>query len=247
MMHDFATCRKPAKKRPVANNSVRQNSADKVFSRNSVGMIPVRNTTPPPDRKPMRVAVVAALLTTVTIGALGFSHVVSAVSADLNESIAESTARKEAERALKAQRVSEKQRLADERRTLKKIEQDKAEAERSAGYEFYEDLVGQPWPVPVESEAYRNKSVYVAPGVKEDTTTIPYSLQAALYRDESEALTAQKTLAKLGYRGKIDNVKVKAGGTLYRVTLGPFTGLEKATHVRDRLQEHHYYAQVFRE
>lgn len=247
MMHDFATCRKPAKKKPVGNNSVGQRSADKIFSRNPVGMNPGRTSAVPADRKPMRVAVVAALLTTVTIGALGFSHVVSAVSADLNESIAEANARKDAERALKAHRAEEKQRLADERRTLRKIEEDKAQAERSAGYEFYEDLVGQPWPVPVESEAYRNKTVYVAPGVKEDTTVIPYSLQAALYRDESEALTAQKTLAKLGYRGKIDNVKVKAGGTLYRVTLGPYTGLEKATHVRDQLQEHHYYAQVFRE
>lgn len=247
MMHDFATCRKPAKKKPVGNKLVGQNLADKSFSRNPVGMNSGRTLSSTTDRKPMRVAVVAALLTAVTIGALGFSHVVSAVSADLNESIAEASARKEAERALKAQRANEKQRLADERRTLKKIEADKAQAERSAGYEFYEDLVGQPWPVPVESEAYRNKNVYVAPGVKEDTTIIPYTLQAALYRDESDALTAQKTLAKLGYRGKIDNVKVKAGGTLFRVTLGPYTGLEKATHVRDQLQEHHYYAQVFRE
>lgn len=198
-------------------------------------------------RKPLRVAVVAALVTTVSLGALGFSHVVSAVSQDIHESMADAKATKAAERALKAQRALEKQRLADEKRVQRQMQQDKAEAEKNAGYDFYEDLVGRPWPVPVASDAYTNMTLSATNNSKEDTTTIPYSLQAALYRDETEAVSAQKVLSRLGYKSKIDSITVKAGGTLYRVTLGPFTGLEKATHVRDQLQEHNYFAQVFRE
>lgn len=223
MVHDFATRKKAAK------------------------AYKTQPTRTPLRKNPIRMAVVMALLATVSVGALSFSHVVSAVSEDINESLAEAKARKETERALKAHKAAEKLRIADERRVRRKIEADKAVAERSAGYDFYENLVGRSWPVPVESEAYQNKTAFVTAGVKEDTNTIPYSLQAALYREQSEALVAQKQLAKLGYPGKVDDVKVKAGGTLYRVTLGPFTGLEKATQVRDSLHEHNYYAQVFRE
>lgn len=224
MMHDFATRNKAVIRHKTANTAKAKQ-----------------------PRKPLRVAVAAGVLTMVSVGALSFSHVVSAVSQDFHESIAEAKAIKDAERALKAQRAAEKQKLADEARVRRKVNEDKAQAERSAGYEFYEDLVGRPWPVPVESDAYVNNTSYAAPGAKEDTSIIPYSLQAALFREETEAISTQKSLAKLGYPGKVDSVKVKAGGTLFRVTLGPFTGLEKATHIRDQLQEHNYFAQVFRE
>lgn len=226
MMHDFATHKK---------NHQRQTPA-------RVAKAPVRSQKPP-----FRVAVIAALVTTVAVGALGFSHVVSALSEDINESLADAKARKEAERALKAQRAAEKQQLADEKRLQRQIDKDKEKAERSAGYDFYEDLAVRPWPVPVASDAYTNNTVTTSVAKKEDTSVIPYSLQVALYRDEKEALNSQRTLAKLGYSSKVDSIKVKAGGTLYQVTLGPITGLEKATHVREKLQEHNYFAQVFRE
>lgn len=200
-----------------------------------------------PRRKPMSVGVIAALVTVVSVGAMTFSHVVSAVSADIHESMAEAQARKEAERALKAQRQAEKQRIADEKRVQAQVEEDKAQAEKNASYNFYEDLVGRPWPVPVASDAYTNQTLTATAHDKEDTSQIPYSLQAALFHDEKEASDAQRLLGKLGYTGKVDTITVKAGGTLYRLKLGPFTGLEKATQVRDKLQEHNYFAQVFRE
>ncbi len=226
MMHDFATHKK----------SQQRKSAPRVAKKTV-------NT----EKRPVRVAAIAALVSVVAVGALGFSHVVSAVSADINESLAEAKIRKEAERALKAQRAAEKQQIADAKRVQRQIDADKAKAESNAGYDFYENLVGHPWPVPVASDAYTNNAVSVAAAKKEDTAILPYSLQVALYRDEQEALASQKTLAKLGYASKIESVNVKAGGSLFQVTVGPYTGLEKATHVRDKLQEYNYFAQVYRE
>lgn len=226
MMHDFATHKK-TQQRQIAPR--------------------VAKTSDRATKPPFRVAVIAALVTTVAVGALGFSHVVSAVGADLNETIAEAAARKDAERALKAQRAAEKLELADAKRLERQITKDKEKAERSAGYDFYEDLAATPWPVPVASDAYTNNTVTASAAAKEDTSVLPYSLQVALYRDEKEALNSQRTLAKLGYSSKVDSIKVKAGGVLYQVTLGPITGLEKATHVREKLQEHNYFAQVYRE
>lgn len=219
MVHDFATTKREL----------------------STKKVPVKT------RRPLRVAIAAAVLGMVSLGALSFSHVVKAVGQDINENVADAKAKKEAERELKAHLKAEKQRLADEKRDQRKADASRAIAEKNAGYDFYENLVGHPWPVPVEREAYGQSATYVAPAAKEDTEALQYSLQAALFRELDEANSTQKSLVKLGYQTKVEDVKVKAGGILYRVTVGPFQGLVKATQVQDALQNQSYYAQVFRE
>lgn len=195
----------------------------------------------------LKVAVAAAVIGVVAMGALSFSHVVKAVGSDLNETVNNVALKKAAEEAGKAALKAEKQRLADERRDQKKVSEAKAIAEKGAGYDFYENLVGQPWPVPVAQDAYTNSSNLAVTGPKEDIKNLKYSLQAALFREQSEAQDAVRGLTNLGYPAKIEDVKVKAGGVLYRVTVGPFDGLDKANQVKETLQTKNYYAQLFRE
>lgn len=217
MIHDYATARK--------NPSV-----------------PVRV-----KRKPLSLTRVFVLTGAVAVGVTGLSQVVMAVADDLRQSAAEVAARKQAERALKAQAKLEKQRRLDEERYARKAEAAREIAEKRSVFGFYETL-NDSMPIPLQADAY-GSSVPLKPSAagKAVTTEALYSLQTSLHRDSSEARQTVARLSSLGFRPQVEEVKVKAGGVVYRVTVGPYKALEDAMAARDSLHGQHYFAQVFKE
>ena len=199
-------------------------------------------------RKPLSMARVLVVGGALVIGATGLSHVVMAVADDLRQSAAEVAARKQAERALKAQAKLEKQRLLDEARYARKAAAAREIAERRSVFGFY-DALNQSMPIPLQADAY-GSSVPVrssASAAKAGVAETLYSLQTSLHRDAAEARQTVSQLSALGFRPQVEEVKVKAGGIVYRVTVGPYKALEDAMAARDSLHGQHYFAQVFKE
>jgi cell division protein FtsN len=218
MIHDYATSRK--------NPSV-----------------PVRV-----KRNPVSLARVCLVSGALVLGTAGLTHVVMAVADDLRQSAAEVAERKQEERARKAQAKLEKQRLLDEERYARKAAAAREIAEKRSVYGFY-DALNDSMPIPLQSDAY-SATVPIRPSnsaAKVASSETLYSLQTSLHRDLAEARQTVSRLDSLGFKPQVEEVKVKAGGIVYRVTVGPFKALEDAMAARDALHGQHYFAQVFRE
>lgn len=198
-------------------------------------------------RKPVSIARVFVVTGAVAIGAAGLSQVVMAVADDLRQSAAEVAARKQTERALKAQAKLEKQRRLDEERYARKAAAAREIAEKRSVFGFYETL-NDSMPIPLQADAYGSSvPLKAASANKLGPAETVYSLQTSLHRDSSEAKQTVARLSSLGFRPQVEEVKVKAGGIVYRVTVGPYKALEDAMAARDSLHGQHYFAQVFKE
>ncbi len=75
----------------------------------------------------------------------------------------------------------------------------------------------------------------VAP-TKPPSTTTPYYLQAGAFRNSADAEAMKARLLMLGFDSSVQSAQVN-GGTVNRVRMGPFKGIDEMNRARSRLAE----------
>ncbi|EJC65042.1 SPOR domain-containing protein [Alcaligenes ammonioxydans] len=91
-------------------------------------------------------------------------------------------------------------------------------------------------PAPAASKPAAPAPAAPPAAAKPATTSTPYYLQAGAFRNTADAEAMKARLLMLGFNASVQSAQVN-GGTVNRVRLGPFKGIDEMNRARSRLAE----------
>lgn len=91
-------------------------------------------------------------------------------------------------------------------------------------------------PAPATSKPATPAPAAPPPATKPATTSTPYYLQAGAFRNNADAEAMKARLLMLGFDASVQSAQVN-GGTVNRVRMGPFKGIDEMNRARSRLAE----------